>query len=55
MSGAGRLTLAQAVRICEGVVSTCMSRGFAPISVVVLDAHGHQIAMHRMDGCAPHG
>ena len=47
------LTLAHALRICEGAVSTCLSRGFAPITIVVVDANGHQIAAQRMDGCQP--
>eukprot|EP00952_Eustigmatos_sp_NYUAD-ZCMA_P006438 27740-Eustigmatos_ZCMA.PRE.1 len=52
---ARRLTLAQATRICEGVVSTCLSRGFSPITVFVLDADGHTITSQRMDGCCPSG
>lgn len=46
-----RLTLSQATKICEGVVNTCLARGFAPITVVVFDANGDQVAYQRMDGC----
>lgn len=49
----GGLSLAQAARICEGAVAACTSRGFAPITVVVMDPAGHPIAMQRMDKCAP--
>lgn len=48
-----RLTLAQATRICDGVVSSCLTRGFAPITVVVVDHNGDQVASQRMDGCLP--
>lgn len=49
----GGLSLAQAVRICEATVATCTSRGFGPITVVVMDPAGHVISMQRMDNCAP--
>lgn len=45
-----KLTLAHALRICEGAVATCASRGFAPVTIVVVDAHGHQIVSQRLGG-----
>lgn len=50
---ARRLSLAQARSICDGIVSACESRGFAPLSMVVLDADGHAVVSQRMDGCCP--
>ena len=47
------LSLSQATRICEGVVTTCLMRGFAPITVVILDVNGDPVATQRMDGCCP--
>lgn len=44
---ATKLTLAAALRIAEGAVATCASRGFAPVCVVVVDANGHQIVSQR--------
>lgn len=44
---AAKLTLAHALRICEGATATCASRGFAPVCIVVVDANGHQIAAQR--------
>jgi len=38
------LSLAQANRICDGVVAACKDRGFAPVVVVVLDENGHQVS-----------
>mmetsp|Transcript_43282 Transcript_43282/g.94278 ORF Transcript_43282/g.94278 Transcript_43282/m.94278 type:complete len:169 (-) Transcript_43282:93-599(-) len=52
MSGTGNLPLAQATRICDGVVATCLSRGFAPVTVYVCDANGEPVAFQRMDGCS---
>jgi len=49
------LNLAVANKICDGVVKACQANGFAPMTVVVLDAEGHQIASQRMDGCCPVG
>lgn len=42
-----KLTLNHALRICEGAVATCASRGFAPVCIVVVDANGQQIAAQR--------
>lgn len=47
------LSLAQAVQICENAVAACLTKGFAPITIVVMDPAGHPIAMQRMDDCAP--
>lgn len=44
---AAKLTLAYALRICEGAVVTCTTRGFAPVCIVVVDANGQQIAAQR--------
>lgn len=46
------LTLAQANLICDGVVATCISYGFAPVTVVVCDAAGDTVASQRMNGCS---
>ncbi len=47
------LSLAQASRICDAAVSTCVARGFAPITIYVLCPAGHPISMQRMDNCPP--
>jgi uncharacterized protein GlcG (DUF336 family) len=43
------LTLAQANTIISGALATAQARGFAPLTVVVLDAGGHVIAIQRQD------
>ena len=45
-----RLTLAQASRIVDTALSEGRGHNFAPLTVVVLDAGGHMVAVKREDG-----
>jgi uncharacterized protein GlcG (DUF336 family) len=45
-----RLTLELAVRVIDGAISRAAELGCAPLTVVVLDAGGHDIALKRQDG-----
>jgi uncharacterized protein GlcG (DUF336 family) len=45
-----RLTLELAVRLIDGALARGMELGCAPLTVVVLDAGGHDIALKRQDG-----
>ena len=49
------LTLAVADKLASSAIQTALSRKFAPITVVVLDAAGHTVVSKRMDGCSPVG
>ena len=45
-----KLTLELAVRVIDGAISRAADLGCAPLTVVVLDAGGHDIALKRQDG-----
>ena len=49
------LTLAVADKLATSAIQKCISKKFAPITVVVLDAAGHTVVSKRMDGCSPVG
>lgn len=46
------LTLAQADRIADGTLARGRERGFAPLTVAVLDAGGHVVVLKRDDGAS---
>ncbi len=46
----GKLTLDQAVRVIDGALARGTELGCAPLTVVVLDAGGHDLALKRQDG-----
>ena len=48
-----KITIEQARSIIAGALAEGRRRGFAPLSVVVLDAGGHVIAFEREDGASP--
>ena len=45
-----RLTLELAIRVIDGALGRAIELGCAPLTVVVLDAGGHEIAVKRQDG-----
>lgn len=45
-----RLTLETAVRVIDAALARAAELGCAPLTVVVLDAGGHDIALKRQDG-----
>src|SRR5213079_3734493 len=45
-----RLTLEFALRVIDGALGRAAELGCAPLTVVVLDAGGHDIALKRQDG-----
>ena len=45
-----RLTLELAIRVIDGALGRAIELGCAPLTVVVLDAGGHEIALKRQDG-----
>jgi uncharacterized protein GlcG (DUF336 family) len=45
-----RLTLDAAVRVIDGALARGAELGCAPLTVVVLDAGGHDLALKRQDG-----
>jgi uncharacterized protein GlcG (DUF336 family) len=45
-----RLTLELALRVIDGAFGRATELGCAPLTVVVLDAGGHDIALKRQDG-----
>src|SRR5256884_5395418 len=45
-----RLTLELALRVIDGALAQAIEMGCAPLTVVVLDAGGHDIALKRQDG-----
>src|SRR5207253_11302117 len=45
-----RLTLESALRVIDGALGRATELGCAPLTVVVLDAGGHDIALQRQDG-----
>src|SRR5260370_5528136 len=45
-----RLTLEFALRVIDGALGRATELGCAPLTVVVLDAGGHDIALKRQDG-----
>src|SRR5947208_9623100 len=45
-----KLTLELAVRVIDGALTRAAEIGSAPLTVVVLDAGGHDIALKRQDG-----
>ena len=45
-----RLTLELAVSVIDGAISRAADLGCAPLTLVVLDAGGHDIALKRQDG-----
>jgi uncharacterized protein GlcG (DUF336 family) len=45
-----RVTLDQANAICSGALAKGAELGLKPLTVVVLDAGSHLIALHRQDG-----
>lgn len=45
-----RLTLDLAVRVIDGALARGAELGCAPLTVVVLDGGGHDIALQRQDG-----
>src|SRR2546430_10591903 len=45
-----RLTLELALRVIDGALDRGAELGCAPLTVVVLDAGGHDIALKRQDG-----
>jgi uncharacterized protein GlcG (DUF336 family) len=45
-----RLTLELAVRVIDGALARGAELGCAPLTVVVLDAGGHDLALKRQDG-----
>jgi uncharacterized protein GlcG (DUF336 family) len=45
-----RLTLEFALRVIDGALARATELGCAPLTVVVLDAGGHDIALKRQDG-----
>lgn len=49
-SGAGPLTLAEATTIVDAALAEGRRREFLPLTVAVLDAGGHLVAMKREDG-----
>jgi uncharacterized protein GlcG (DUF336 family) len=44
------LTLESALRVIDGALGRAAELGCAPLTVVVLDAGGHDIALKRQDG-----
>lgn len=46
----GKLTLELAVRVIDGALARGAELGCAPLTVVVLDAGGHDVALKRQDG-----
>jgi hypothetical protein len=49
-----RLNLATADLICDEAIKECQKRGYAPITIVVVDPAGRLIVKKRMDHC-PNG
>ncbi|HEX8010020.1 MAG TPA: heme-binding protein [Casimicrobiaceae bacterium] len=45
-----RLSLESALRVIDGALARAAEIGTAPLTVVVLDAGGHDIALKRQDG-----
>lgn len=45
-----RLTLESALRVIDGALGRAVELGCPPLTVVVLDAGGHDIALKRQDG-----
>ena len=45
-----KLTLELALRVIDGALGRATELGCAPLTVVVLDAGGHDIALQRQDG-----
>jgi uncharacterized protein GlcG (DUF336 family) len=45
-----RLTLELALRVIDGALGRAAELGCAPLTVVVLDAGGHDIDLKRQDG-----
>lgn len=45
-----RLTLELALRVIDGALGKATELGCAPLTVVVLDAGGHDMALKRQDG-----
>src|SRR5438105_14061923 len=45
-----KLTLELALRVIDGALGRAAEMGCAPLTVVVLDAGGHDIALKRQDG-----
>src|SRR5271167_3735304 len=45
-----RLTLELALRVIDGAMGRATELGCAPLTVVVLDAGGHDVALKRQDG-----
>jgi uncharacterized protein GlcG (DUF336 family) len=45
-----RLTLELALRVIDGALGRATELGCAPLTVVVLDAGGHDVALKRQDG-----
>lgn len=45
-----RLTLEVALRVIDGALGRATELGCAPLTVIVLDAGGHDIALKRQDG-----
>src|SRR5438874_11379578 len=45
-----RLTLEFALRVIDGALGRAAELGWAPLTVVVLDAGGHDVALKRQDG-----
>lgn len=50
-----KMSLKRAEGICNTAINTAVTRGYAPITVVVLDCQGHTVVSKRMDGCSPVG
>jgi hypothetical protein len=55
MKGMKIISLRIAESIADTAIRTAISRGYAPVTVVVLDSWGHTVVSKRMDGCAPVG
>ena len=49
------MTLEMAEVIANGAIRHAIAEKFAPVTVVVLDSHGHTVLSKRMDGCCPIG
>jgi uncharacterized protein GlcG (DUF336 family) len=47
-----KLLLEQADRIADGTLAKARERGFAPMTVAVLDAGGHVVVLKRADGAS---
>jgi uncharacterized protein GlcG (DUF336 family) len=53
MNAFNQLTLAQAGAIIDAALAAARADGLPPVTVAVLDASGHTVALQREDGATP--